>query len=204
MTGKHRRLAPQPYYPAPPMVAPAPSVTISVLGAKNATVAKVQLHKPAKDWTGQEYLFEVADSSKREQGDVYDAKTGELLALARAFQRLSRELFSEGQRRVKVSTDAQAKARAEAYLKVHEPKEPVRRRTKEEWEEIQRQANSLTVNVPFAEKTVTYSPADAEILAGWRPDARTVRSAPTELDAPSLRAARDNLNRLLELLEGTG
>jgi hypothetical protein len=110
--GKHRRpqpqqefgyavpLAPQIAYPAPPFPAPAPSVTLSVLGSKNATVARAQLTKPTKDWLGQEYQFEAAESAKREQGDVFDPKIGEMLAVARALQRLSRQLFSEANKQV--------------------------------------------------------------------------------------------------------
>ena len=102
--GKHRRpVAPQPN--------PAPSVTVSVLGSKNSTVARAVVTKLTKDWTGQEYGFEAAESSKREKGDVFDPVTGELLALSRAFQRLSRDLASEANKRVKASTEAQQKAR---------------------------------------------------------------------------------------------
>jgi hypothetical protein len=103
-------------------------VTISVLGSKNSTVARAVVTKPTKDWSGQEYVFEAAESSKREQGDVFDPVTGELLALARVFQRLSRQLFSEGSKRVKVSTEAQEAALIEAGRKKHAAVTPVKRR----------------------------------------------------------------------------
>ena len=145
--GKHRRpVAPQPFwapppvlaYPAPPLPSPAPSVTISVLGSKNSTVARAVVTKLTKDWSGQEYVFEAAESSKREQGDVFDPVTGELLALARTFQRLSRQLFSEGSRRVKASTEAQEAARKASEEKRSKTGTPTGR-TKEEWDAIQRE-----------------------------------------------------------------
>jgi hypothetical protein len=126
-------------------------VTISVLGSKNSTVARAVVTKPTKDWSGQEYVFEAAESSKREQGDVFDPVTGELLALARVFQRLSRQLFSEGSKRVKVSTEAQEAALIEAGRKKHAAVTPVKRRTREEWEAmqaVQRELESRTLLPP--------------------------------------------------------
>jgi hypothetical protein len=135
-------------YPAPPPFDASPAVSVQVLGAKNATVAKVTVTKPTRDWSGQEYRFEVRESSKREQGDVSDAETGELLALARAFQRLSRQLFSEANKRVKAGVAAQDAAREEAYRKAREPKQPVKRRTREEWEAIQQRELAARHLVP--------------------------------------------------------
>ncbi len=130
---------PAPLPPPPQYIDPVPVVTLSVLGAKNATVAKAHLSKYRWDGQGGEMLYEftAADSSKREQGDQYDAETGELLALARTLQRLSRDLFSEADKRVKAAALEQERLEAERERKAEEAKKPVKRRTREEWEALQ-------------------------------------------------------------------
>ncbi len=152
MTGKNRRRRPvAPQYPriqapapyqafAPPQyVDPVPVISLNVLGAKNATVAKAVLSKYR--WDGisgsMDYQYEAAESSKREQGDVYDQETGEMLALARVLQRISRDLFSEAGKRVKESTEKQEALRKAAELKKASPPRSVKGRTREEWERIQ-------------------------------------------------------------------
>ncbi len=150
--GKHRKPVfiappPQPFQDLPAV----PSVSVSVLGSKNATVAKVRLAKPTADWMVQEYQFEVAESSKREQGDVFDPVTGELLALGRAFQRLSRQLFSEAGKRVRESVAEQERLEAERERKAEAAKKPVKRRTKEEWEAM-RAEKGYMIPPGFAEE----------------------------------------------------
>jgi hypothetical protein len=227
--GKHRKpVEPQPFYAAPPPVLayppvpqyidPVPVVAVHVLGAKNATVAKVTVSKYRYDGQGgrEEYKFTAAESSKREQGDVFDAETGELLALARAFQRLSRDLASEANKRVKASTEAQEAARKAAEEKRAKTGTPAGR-TKEEWEAMQERrgvvAGRHLITPDFlAELTreqrpgpfVRYDANDIEILSKWVEDTPpAMRDKPRPLDVPALRAARDNLNDLLKNLGDT-
>ena len=112
---------------------------IQTLSAKNATVARIVVSKTT-DWNkGQDYVFEAADSAKREQGDRYDPEAGELLAMGRAFQRLGREMVSQGNKRVQNVLDDQAEQSARAEERREAKTRPVKRRTREQWEEIQRQ-----------------------------------------------------------------
>jgi hypothetical protein len=198
--GKHRRpepnygqlVAPQIAYPAPPPFfgpAPGPGLTIQVLGAKNATVAKVQLTKPTEDWSGQQYRFEVAESAKREQGDVFDPETGEKLALARAFQRLSRDLFSDAAQRVRDSVAEQERQEAERERRREAARKPVKRRTREEWEAMQR---ARLVPQEFEQDLKTYA-QQAEFVSRYlhKHDAESVRQ---------LRAKRDEINTALQIL----
>jgi hypothetical protein len=124
-----------PQVPIPQYPPAAPQVIVQALQAKNASVAKVTVVK--NDWNKlgwePEYKFEVSESAKREQGDVYDPLTGELMSQGRAFQRLGREMVNEANKRVK----ADVQARAEAEARKNQPKRPVHRRTREEWEAIQ-------------------------------------------------------------------
>lgn len=176
---------------APPPYEPKPFLNVEVLGSKNSTVAKVTLARHA-DWNAGStvYRFEAADSSKREQGDVFDPVTGEMLALGRALQRISRELFSEANKRVKVSTEAQLKARQAAYDKARAAKKPVHRRTKEEWDEIQRQRAVDARN----NQAVRYNPHDAEVMARFA----AAEEADREIDATGY--VRTQLQGLVELL----
>lgn len=210
--------------PLPPAFAvpydPGPAVQIQVLGSKNATVAKVKLSKTR--WGGGppevQYEFEVAEAAKREQGDVSDPRTGEVLALARAFQRLSRELFTEGNRRVKASSEAQAQADRAAILRREAVRRPVRRRTKEEWDAMQQQKareKGQTFYYP-PEPSVKYDPNDAIASALYRArslggevqreDVKDIleRWVPDRLEGRSLRErvqdAKDELDRFLKVL----
>jgi hypothetical protein len=68
----------------------------TVLQDRNATVAKVTLVQRS-DYSGPaDFEFVATGSSKREQGDKFNARTGELLALSRAYLRLSRDLYAAG------------------------------------------------------------------------------------------------------------
>lgn len=207
-----------PPYPQPPMpFAPKAQVNVEVLGAKNATVAKLTLSRHA-DWTAtsEVYRFEAAEASKREQGDVSDAEIGELLALGRAFQRLSRDLFREGHKRVRKATEARAAAEEAARVKKMMPPKVVQHRPLEEWEKIQQQryesqggkfdykilqrslglASERTTPVqpiPRApEETVKYNPADAEILNRW--------FNKNELNVEELKAKKQQIEETLRLL----
>jgi hypothetical protein len=148
MANRHRKARRLPQYPAqpipvqnyyaPPQVpvpfAAFPTAAVQTLSAKNATVAKVVVSKTTDYTRGPDYQFEAGDSAKREQGDVYDPQTGELLAMGRAFQKLGRAMTSEGNKRVQASVAEQAALRARR----EQPKQPVHRRTREEWEALQR------------------------------------------------------------------
>ena len=236
--GKHRRpehqkYVYQDYIQAPPPVAayppvpyePKPVVNIDVLGAKNATVARVTLAKH-KDWTaaGTVFKFEAAESAKREQGDVSDPLTGELLALGRAFQRLSRDLFREGHKRVRKAAEEKAAAEEAAEAKARHLPVEVHRRTREEWEAIQQQryekqggkfnlkriqteldaAAAATAYNPelLDNATVKYNPRDAELLTHML--GATARTAAEEKQIAELKARRDELNVTLRLLGENG
>lgn len=207
-----------PPYPQPPMpYAPKAQVNVEVLGAKNATVAKLTLSRHA-DWTASSevYRFEAAEASKREQGDVSDAEIGELLALGRAFQRLSRDLFREGHKRVRKASEARAAAEVAARAKRLGPPKVVQHRPLEEWEKIQQQryenqggqnnlkevqkellgtfrAESGTLTYGRRpEETVKYNPADAEILNRW--------FNKNELNVEELKAQKQQIEETLRLL----
>ena len=229
--GKHRKpfreqpiqafMAPPPVAAYPPVpYAPKASVNVEVLGAKNATVAKVTLSRHA-DWTaGSEvYRFEAAEASKREQGDVSDAEIGELLALGRAFQRLSRDLFREGHKRVRKASEARAAAEEAAEAKARHLPVEVHRRTREEWEAIQQQryeqqggkfdykilqrslglASERTTPVqpiPRApEQTVKYNVNEADILNRW------IKNEAHDIE--SLKAEKKKIEETLRLLGET-
>lgn len=115
---------------------PRPMSTVTTLLDKNASVAHVQVNKHSNEYgAGPRYNFKVSGSSKREQGDVYDEDTGEILALAKAFQKLSQEMFSEASRRVEALADEQEKSLVRSAERKLRKEQPVRRRTREEWEE---------------------------------------------------------------------
>lgn len=149
--------APMPYYapipvPSPPHAEPTPVATVRLLQDKNASVARVDLSK--LNWTDNdgyhppatEYSFVASGSTKREQGDRFDPRTGEMLALGRAFQRLSRQLLAEGNRRVREMTKIQQQEAEDRVAKKERVAKPVHRRTREEWEALQHQeyVNDLT------------------------------------------------------------
>jgi hypothetical protein len=139
-----------PYPPAVPVAAPVfPGSSyrvaqINVLHDKNASVANVEFSRhDADQYYPAVYEFKTSGSSKREQGDVYDETIGELIASARAFQSLARQLMSEATKRVNASTAAQAEAKRRAEQKREAAKKPIKRRTKREWEEIQKRRAQL-------------------------------------------------------------
>lgn len=134
--------APQPvpaFFPAPPILPAAPMVTTQALHDKNASVVNVQVAKrSAEQYYPALYEFKASGSSKREQGDVHDEEIGELIAAARAFQSLSRQLMSEATKRVNASTKAQWAAAERARQKREAAKKPIKRRSKAEWEKMQK------------------------------------------------------------------
>jgi Domain of unknown function (DUF1876) len=126
---------PDAYAPVPiqgPVLEARPFVGIQVLHDKNASVVNLQLDKYGT------YSFRSSGSSKREQGDVHDEVIGELIASARAYQSLARQLMSEATKRVNASTAAQEEARRRAQEKREAAKRPVKRRSKREWEDMQK------------------------------------------------------------------
>src|ERR1700733_6164918 len=83
---------PAPFLP-PASVPPFAHVNVQVLHDRNASVANVQVVKrTTRHYEPPEYEYQGSGSAKREKGDVHDETTGELLALARAFEALSRQL----------------------------------------------------------------------------------------------------------------
>jgi hypothetical protein len=129
---------PQPY---PPLLPPGYStgVNFSAMHDKNASVVNVVVTSRPFDYSQPvRFEFKASGSSKREQGDVHDEEIGELIAAARAFQSLSRQLMSEATKRVNASTKAQAAAKQRAQEKREAAKRPVKRRTRREWEELQK------------------------------------------------------------------
>jgi hypothetical protein len=168
---------PVPYAPYPVPVTPqpqqyppaAPQVIVQALQAKNASVAKVTVIK--NDWNKlgwePEYKFEVSEAAKREQGDVYDPLTGELMSQGRAFQRLGREMVAEANKRVR----ADVQTRAEAEARKNQPKRPVHRRTREEWEAIQRhrarREEEIARDEEKAQGQFANSAYQAEAQAAW-------------------------------------
>jgi Domain of unknown function (DUF1876) len=159
MVSKAKRHAKQPIpasayyapYPAPvPVAAPVfpgsayRGAQINVLHDKNASVTNVEFSRhDADQYYPAIYEFKASGSSKREQGDVYDETIGELIASARAFQSLSRQLMSEATRRVNESTKAQWEAQRRAQEKREAAKRPVKRRTRKEWEKMQEERAKL-------------------------------------------------------------
>lgn len=88
-----------PHYqaPAPAQVGPPYQQTgAQLLQDRNATVAKVTLtqHSGIGFGADPDFQFTATGSSKREQGDKFNARTGELMSLSRAYLKLSRQLMS--------------------------------------------------------------------------------------------------------------
>lgn len=144
-----RKLNPGKPFTFPPAVQapdPRPAASVITLLDKNASVAHAQVNKWSSDFNAPaRYNFKVSGSSKREQGDVYDEDTGEILALAKAFQKLSQEMFSEASRRVEVLAAEQEKAlvrSAERKLRKSQPPKPGRPR--EEWEAMKHVGEKTT------------------------------------------------------------
>lgn len=152
MTGhrkyRGRRPVPQvPGYPDALLLPPAPvpftfreppRAHVEVLQAKNASVAKVTVQRTTDYSKGPDYVFEAAESTKREQGDRYDQMTGELLAVGRALQRAGRDMVHAGNRRVQDLVAEQEESRRRSAERAEAKVRPVKRRTREEWEAMQR------------------------------------------------------------------
>lgn len=68
--------------------------TAQLLQDRNATVAKVSLAQRSAYSGPDDFQFTATGSSKREQGDKFNARTGELMSLSRAYLKLSRQLMS--------------------------------------------------------------------------------------------------------------
>jgi hypothetical protein len=144
---------PPAFYAAPPPVfhaaPPVPYVSVRVLHDKNASVANVSAVKPGDRLPG--YDYKASGSAKREKGDVHDEVTGELLALARAFEDLSRQLRRDAAKRVKASSKAVADERRRVSAKRAKARELPVHRTLAEWEEIQARAQAAQRAVMMAE-----------------------------------------------------
>ena len=109
---------------------PVPTVIVEMLAARNATVVQVSASKYTD--TGLVYDFKAADSAKREQGDIYDPLTGEMLATGRAFQRLGRDMIRAAGKRVRASS-----AKQDVPRRAPRPRAQVQHRTLAEWKAIQ-------------------------------------------------------------------
>lgn len=105
-------MAPQPVQMVrpPARVDPYHSSSAQLLQDRNATVAKVSLVQSSSYDFGcdPDFSFTATGSSKREQGDKFNARTGELLALSRAYLRLSRDLFAAGRELVEPAPEPAA------------------------------------------------------------------------------------------------
>jgi hypothetical protein len=84
--------------PEPRRVDPYQHTTSQILQDRNATVAKVSISQLSSYDFGvdPDFSFIATGASKREHGDKFNARTGELLALSRAYLHLSRQLFAAG------------------------------------------------------------------------------------------------------------
>lgn len=104
------------YPPSPPVYAqpveekmdPWHFAAAQLLQDRNATVAKVTLVQRSTYNGPVDFEFAVTGSSKREQGDKFNARTGELLALSRAYLKLSRDLYAAGRALVEPAPEEDA------------------------------------------------------------------------------------------------
>lgn len=115
---------PQPPVYAPPVLVATPPQKLDpwhysdarLLQDRNATVAKVQVVQRSSYDGAADFEFTATGSSKRERGDKFNPRTGELLALSRAYLKLSRELHSAGKALVDPETEEQRDARLDQEL----------------------------------------------------------------------------------------
>jgi hypothetical protein len=143
---------PQPFIPAPPY--PSAHVSVQVLHDRNASVANVSLAKrTAAQYDPPAYEYEASGAAKREPKDVRDDDIGELLALARAFGDLSRQLQREAARKVKASAKAENENHERLAAKRAKAATPPVHRTFAEWLEIQARAQ-VAKNAVMAENAV--------------------------------------------------
>ena len=135
---------PQPFpfaYPAvpqPPAFKEPPRASVQVLRDKNATVANVTVSQMTDYTRGPDYTFETSGSTKREQGDRYDPQTGDLMAIGRALRNAGNQMITEANRRVREITEDQAEERRRAAERRENKSKPPKRRTRAEWEAMQR------------------------------------------------------------------
>jgi hypothetical protein len=132
--------APVPYTPYPPMIPfnDPPRASIQVLRDKNATVANVVVSQVTDYTKGPDYQVETSGSTKREQGDRYDQRAGDLMAIGRALRNAGNEMISEANKRVQDIVEDQAEERRRAAERRENKSKPVKRRTRAEWEAMQR------------------------------------------------------------------
>jgi hypothetical protein len=128
----------QPPYPQVPAFKEPPRASVSVLRDKNATVANVSVSQMTDYNKGHDYLFEASGSTKREQGDRYDPQTGDLMAIGRALRNAGNDMITEANKRVSQIVADQAEERRRAAERRENKTKPVQRRTREEWERVQR------------------------------------------------------------------
>lgn len=134
---------PQSFYaavpvPQPPAFKEPPRASVQVLRDKNATVANVTVSQMTDYTRGPDYTFETSGSTKREQGDRYDPQTGDLMAIGRALRNAGNEMITEANRRVQAIVEDQAEERRRAAERRENKSKPVKRRTRAEWEAMQR------------------------------------------------------------------
>lgn len=82
--------------PEPRRVDPYQHTSARLLQDRNATVAEVTVsqHSSYDFGVDPDFQFKATGSSKREQGDRFNPRTGELISLSRAYLKLSRQLMS--------------------------------------------------------------------------------------------------------------
>jgi len=129
-------------YPQPPAFKEPPRASVSVLRDKNATVANVTVSQMTDYSRGPDYTFEASGSTKREQGDRYDPQTGDLMAIGRALRSAGNAMISEANHRVQEIIADQAQERRRAAERRENKGKPVNRRTREEWEALQRRSQA--------------------------------------------------------------
>ena len=97
--------APQPIpvsYPKAPYVTPYRQSLANVMMTGDAAVAEVSYSLPPSSSAGPfARTFTGKGTSKRERGDSHDPVTGEVLAMARAYEELAARLHREARKRVK-------------------------------------------------------------------------------------------------------
>jgi hypothetical protein len=76
-------------------------VTAKILSDRNATVAEVTYEDPEANWFDD--LTVATGSSKREPGDLYDARIATDLALGRALEKLGKSLRKRAEKAVKAA-----------------------------------------------------------------------------------------------------
>ena len=81
------------------------NVEIFVLSDRNATVVSAEL---ISDCDLEFPVLSTTGASKREQGDIYDQEIATNLALSRALERMSRQLRSQANAKVRRATTCPA------------------------------------------------------------------------------------------------